>query len=580
MFGLLQSLLRKQAQGSSSTSPYAVARLRIGRIVCLLAVALIPVFGVLYGFTVPQAVDPMGERVLVASVPLGLWAASYVSAWVRTHFVRLAQGLAYLLLAWFVLLAARNGFSASYAVGLLFTTAVLEVAMLLLLDRLGPMVAFCSVAVLAVAALLWGAPPAPISEAVLITCLIGVALVTCVALVLRLQVGQLLEEKEERNRAVLTQTTEGVFLADAGTLAILETNPAYRRLLGYAPGQLRERTLREVAPEAEGGLLAHIEQFRRREHFIGDTRHRRKDGTLVEVELSADLIRYGGQEVICAVVRDIRARKETERALRHSQKRAEQALRAKSALLDNMSHELRTPLATIMGYAEVLAEEAEAPRHREFARSIEEGGRRLQALLNTVLELARLEGGEVTPEPRPLDLPSAVRTVVEEERPAAEQKALALEMTAAPQHLSVHMDRHSLQQVLRPLLDNAVKFTGEGAVSVRVKEDGEMVYVCVSDTGPGLPRECASQLFEAFEQESSGLTRTHQGMGLGLAVARRHAQLMGGSLEVERTSPEGTTFCLRLPKRPPAPAASAAACVPSEASHSGGRRMRTPRRSA
>ncbi len=245
---------------------------------------------------------------------------------------------------------------------------------------------------------------------------------------------------------------------------------------------------------------------------------------------------------------ELRARtEEAERA----QRAAEEMSRLKSTVLTNMSHELRTPLTGIIGFAEVLAEEVEE-EHREFALLIHHSGRRLLDTVNSVLDLAQLESDGIRLRPVPLDATEEVRKAVRLLEPLAQKKGLSLRATGSP--TVACLDAGALHRIVTNLVSNAIKFTDAGGVIAEVGGDPEGLTIRVTDTGVGIPAAFLPRLFDEFRQASTGFERSHEGNGLGLAITKRLADLMGGSVVAESEEGEGSTFTVRLPRTMPEPA--------------------------
>lgn len=227
---------------------------------------------------------------------------------------------------------------------------------------------------------------------------------------------------------------------------------------------------------------------------------------------------------------------------------AEQMSRLKTAFLANMSHEIRTPLTGIIGFASVLSKEL-PEEHREFADLIRSSGRRLLEMLNSVLDLAKLESNEMSLEQREIDLAIEVRRVVDLLAPIADEKGLLIEVeTNGDRPHVIRSDRAALNRILHNLIGNAIKFTDHGYVRVTVWEEGDQVGFDVTDTGIGIEPNFIPQLFDEFSQESSGMNRSHSGTGLGLAITKRLVDLMGGEIHVESTKNTGSRFRVALPR--------------------------------
>ncbi|WP_456427381.1 sensor histidine kinase [Rhodocaloribacter sp.] len=228
--------------------------------------------------------------------------------------------------------------------------------------------------------------------------------------------------------------------------------------------------------------------------------------------------------------------------------RAEALNRLKSALLTNMNHEVRTPLTAIIGFADILSRSA-SPEGREFAGLIHKNGRRLMDTLNAVLDLAQLESGSMELRPMPFDLASLIREVLALYQTEADARGLHLHFEEPERPYIVIADYLAVHRIVGHLVSNALKFTERGGVTVRAEMEETHVGIRVEDTGVGISPTFTPQLFEAFTQESSGLDRNFNGMGLGLAVAKNLLDMMGGEILVESEKEAGSVFVVRLPRQ-------------------------------
>jgi signal transduction histidine kinase/ligand-binding sensor domain-containing protein len=233
--------------------------------------------------------------------------------------------------------------------------------------------------------------------------------------------------------------------------------------------------------------------------------------------------------------------------LKEANDQLREANRLKEEFLTNISHELRTPLTNILGFADVLREQADEEQ-RQHLDIVESNSRRLLDTLNALLDLATLRSGDADLDLEPVDVRRPVQETVEEVRPQAKDKDIEAraETPEVPAHAVI--DERYLDQVLRNLLENAVKFTEDGYVSAAVQEYDEYIEVTVTDTGIGIDEEFLPQIFDDFKQESRGMSRTYEGSGLGLAISQRLVDLMDGTISVESTKGEGSTFIVRLPR--------------------------------
>ncbi|HYD27564.1 response regulator [Brevundimonas sp.] len=233
-------------------------------------------------------------------------------------------------------------------------------------------------------------------------------------------------------------------------------------------------------------------------------------------------------------------------AAQEARRVAEDAAAARARFLAMMSHEMRTPLNGVAGFADLLAGRADLdPEAVRQARQIRVSSDGLLMLVEDVLDFAR---GEHEVSPEPLDLAAVVHEAMTPSRAAADALGLTLTIDdRLPSRSRFNCDRRALRQALHPLIANAVKFTAEGGVSVRLDRAGEGVMIRVSDTGCGIEPAHHVRLFEAFSQADASTTRLHDGAGLGLALVARHARRLGGRVEVDSRPGEGSTFTLHLP---------------------------------
>ncbi len=228
------------------------------------------------------------------------------------------------------------------------------------------------------------------------------------------------------------------------------------------------------------------------------------------------------------------------------------ATRAKDDFLTAMSHELRTPLNSIIGFTEILLQRLPGDLNNEQARQltmVRDSGKQLLALIDDVLDIARINAGRISIAPAEFSLRNAVDRVVEMMYPMADAKDLSLTVTCAegaPD--AIVSDRGKVDQILLNLLANAVTYTDRGSISVSVRPDGvDRFAVDVADTGLGIAKEDLEQIFEQFHRAHHDLAVTHPGTGLGLPISRRLAEAMGGSLTVVSEVAKGSTFTVVLP---------------------------------
>ncbi|RYY78547.1 MAG: response regulator, partial [Comamonadaceae bacterium] len=253
---------------------------------------------------------------------------------------------------------------------------------------------------------------------------------------------------------------------------------------------------------------------------------------------------------------DISALKQVESELAAARDAAESANRLKGQFLAHMSHELRTPMNAVLGLAQLLREEVREPAQADLLQRILAAGRSLRGILDDVLDLSKIEAGQLHLEDGPVDLEAVVAHVDGLLRPAAQAKGLLLAVGMPPRGslAGLHGDALRIEQVLVNLVGNAIKFTRRGEVRLQVaceppKDGRARLVVQVSDTGVGMTPDVLERLFTPFTQADAGVTRQFGGTGLGLAISRRLARQMGGDVRVASTPGAGSTFTLELPLR-------------------------------
>jgi signal transduction histidine kinase/DNA-binding response OmpR family regulator/CHASE3 domain sensor protein len=239
-------------------------------------------------------------------------------------------------------------------------------------------------------------------------------------------------------------------------------------------------------------------------------------------------------------------------ALRASRDAAEEANRAKSAFLATMSHELRTPLNSVIGFANLLLRNRAGnlgPQELQFLDRIKDNGTHLLNLINDILDVSKIEAGRMEVRPVPTDLGPLIRETLAQLEGQQRDKRIPLRADVPEGLLPVEVDPHRFRQVLINLIGNALKFTEEGSVTVRVQADprGLPLALDVTDTGVGIPPERLEAIFEAFTQADATTERRFGGTGLGLTISRQLLRLMGADLSVSSTMGEGSTFKITFP---------------------------------
>ncbi len=281
-----------------------------------------------------------------------------------------------------------------------------------------------------------------------------------------------------------------------------------------------------------------------------------KSGTVIPVIVSGSMMRDQDGEVNGSVMiaYDISERKKFEAGLIEARTRSEEMSKLKSHFLRSMSHEIRTPLTGICGYAEMLTGMVTDPEQKDLLERITTSGNRLAHTLNSILDFSKIETGTVTPVMEKLDLGGQVNEIAEFYSTLAGERGIEFNTVIDAPITTAIVDQQLFKQALNHLLDNAFKFTISGSVSIklqnRLANGSRVIDIKVKDTGIGISPENSSRIWEEFRQESEGLSRGYEGAGLGLTIAKKFIERMGGAIDFMSTPGFGSTFILTLPAAP------------------------------
>jgi PAS domain S-box-containing protein len=366
-----------------------------------------------------------------------------------------------------------------------------------------------------------------------------------------------LRASEARFRAAVETLGEGLIITDAADV-VAYVNSRMTQLSGYAADEMVGRAVPDllVPPEEQAAYREHMllrlqgmsEQY--------ELALRRKDGSRFWAEITATAFRAPDGRIVgtLGAVMDVSDRKRIQEELVAAVDASEDASRAKSAFLANMSHELRTPLNAVIGYSEMLTEEARE-RGLEILLpdldKIHSAGKHLLRLINDILDLSKIEAGRMEMFAEVFDVSALVHEVSGTIRPLAERRGNVLAFRCGEDALRMRADQTRVRQVLLNLMSNAAKFTENGRVTLDVERaevnGAPWMRFRVIDTGIGLSPEQLAKLFQAFAQADASTTRKYGGTGLGLVISRQLCQMMGGEVTVESALGRGSVFTMLLP---------------------------------
>jgi PAS domain S-box-containing protein len=361
---------------------------------------------------------------------------------------------------------------------------------------------------------------------------------------------------DEDLRALLDAAPDATLVVGEDGI-IAHANRRCEALLGYSPEQLVGKTVESLIPQALRS--SHAAQRTRyqaaptpRSMGVGlELVALRADGRAVPVEISLSPVHLTHRRWVCAALRDMTWRRSREAELEAARRSADEANAAKSEFLASMSHELRTPLNAILGFAQLLHRDKKAPlseRQRGWVDHVLRGGQHLLRLIDDVLDLARIESGRLTLSPEPVAIDEVLEEVVTTLAPIAERSGIEIGALA---HLAglpaAKADRTRLSQILLNFGSNAIKYGRPGGrMAFTSYASNDRMRITVSDTGIGVPLEKQALLFQPF-QRAGQETGTIEGTGIGLAICKRLAEAMQGSVGFRSTPGQGSEFWVELP---------------------------------
>ncbi|HET6420798.1 MAG TPA: PAS domain S-box protein [Geobacteraceae bacterium] len=380
----------------------------------------------------------------------------------------------------------------------------------------------------------------------------------------RIAAEKLLVDREARYRD-LVESANSVILRWLPDGRVTFFNKFARDFFGYTEEEiLGQNIVGTIVPETDStgrDLAALVDDIVARPdaYVRNENENMRKNGERVWIAWTNKTIfdGEGGIAEILSIGVDITQLVLTERELRRTmedlavaKERAEAADRLKSAFLATMSHELRTPLNSIIGFTGIILQGLVGPLNNEQKKQlgmVQASANHLLSLINDVLDISKIEAGQLQVACEPFDLRQMVVRTVQAVRPLAEVKGLELTADIGPGDYTVNSDQRRVEQVLLNLLGNAVKFTGHGQVSLTCSLEPEKIIFNIKDSGIGIKGEDIDTIFKPFQQIDTGLTRKYEGTGLGLSICKRLVELLGGEIWVESVWGAGSRFGFSLP---------------------------------
>lgn len=362
-----------------------------------------------------------------------------------------------------------------------------------------------------------------------------------------------LKESEEKYRLLVENANDGIEITQNDK--IIFGNARFAEMLGYNSEEIKNVTFRNIFTES---ALAELEE-RHRKRLEGQQLPRRysstfykKDGSVIDVEVTYEIINYRGSPATLAIIRDITELKLSQHELLLAKERAEESDRLKSAFLANMSHEIRTPMNGILGFTELLRNpRLNSEQQQQYIEIIQKSGLRLLNTVNDIIEISKIETGQVDIVKKAVDFHNELDDLCVFFAREAKLKGLALyfDNSAEESPGFIHTDLSKFTSIISNLIKNAIKFTPRGAVHVGYQILQDKIEFYVSDTGIGIPEARQDSVFERFVQADIADENALQGSGLGLAIAKSYTELLDGYISFNSEEGKGSRFFVQLPYR-------------------------------
>lgn len=359
-----------------------------------------------------------------------------------------------------------------------------------------------------------------------------------------------LRESEEKYRQLIEHSNDAIFLLFNNKFEVI--NPRFTQLFGYTAEEVNSPGFdfrRVLSLKSLPTIERLITRFKNGEKIdnVYEIVAIKKNNEEIECEVSSTYISYKSGIATQGVIRDITEKKKIIRELINSKDVAEKADKLKSDFLAQVSHEIRTPINTILSFASLIKEKLEKSDDEEVSDSIKfmsNAGRRIIRTIDLLINMSEIQSGSMDYNPKKMDVhKEVIRNLFFEYKNLALEKNIIIDLKLLTNKTSISIDEYSVSQIFSNLLDNAVKYTQNGKISIIIKRDNNnKLVVSVSDTGIGISKKYIPNLFKAFTQEEQGYTRKFEGNGLGLALVKKYCNLNKASIDVESKKGIGTTF--------------------------------------
>jgi len=361
---------------------------------------------------------------------------------------------------------------------------------------------------------------------------------------------------------LFNQLNDAVLLHDLDG-KILEVNDTFCKRLEYSRKELLSMNLTDIDSPIDQKLISErIKKLKKNNQILFEAAHVSKTGEIIPVEVNSKLIIDEERRTILSIARDISLRKDQEEkaerlneALKDQRKYKEELLKAskfKSEFLATMSHELRTPLNPIIGFTDLLLEEAIGElneQQKDYLKDIKSSAEHQHEMIDKILDITKIESGRLTLDKGVFSLQNIIDQVHSTIKPRYTKKQLTFEIMGLENGMEIYADPIRFKEILLNLLTNAIKYTIDGKISLIIKEKYDRWIIKVRDTGIGIAQEDFDKVFKEFQRVNSSYVKSTEGTGLGLSLTKRLVELHNGAVDFSSVLGMGSTFTVVLPKK-------------------------------
>lgn len=367
------------------------------------------------------------------------------------------------------------------------------------------------------------------------------------------ETDELKRQKEQISKKydyVTKLANDAIIISDSHN-RIIDFNNRFIEMYNLIPQEYNSLKLNDIFTETlQNQWSDYIQTIKSNNGLIFETTHKKMNGEIFNVQVSANFIEIEGNEYLIQFIRDFEERKKVENELIVAKQKAEESDRLKSNFLSMMSHEVRTPVNIILGAVDILKSSLKEENLKETEHlfdMITRNGKRLLTLISDIIDISRIESNELKLEFIIRNAESLILDVISEYEQIAKNKGLQIVTNFQATNPYIRIDEVRFIQIITNLLTNAIKFTSQGGITISTKNVDDSLHISVKDTGIGIPKSAMKDIFALFRQAHEGYSRNFEGAGLGLTITQKLTKMMGGEIFVESEENVGSTFTVVFP---------------------------------